>query len=375
MLVGQYVFAEAGWTLVGGLEAPRPDLVLIFGSAEPARMRGAIAAMRTGFPMAHIAGCTSSGEMLAGKLLDGSIVAAALQLENAQVHTHGTSNASRRDSFAAGRRLGQAIVAPDLKGVLVLAEGIDCDGSLLLSGLCDIIGDETPVFGGLAADGLDFVVTRVAANGPFESGQAVAVGFYGTGLTVTYGAGAGWQPQQRIGEITNSAGSIIYEIDGRPALVALREAGNLSSPISFHDLMTMPLWITHPVRNGAGMIRTAVGADENRGSLIMAGDLPRHGVCSIMGATLDDIAAGAAWAASQALGGAEPGLVLSVSCVGRKALLGASAHVEVEAVKQAIGSLPQIGFYSYGEFGAKTGESCRFLNQTMCVTIIGERPA
>ena len=35
------------------------------------------------------------------------------------------------------------------EGVLLLAEGIDCDGSQLLSGLCDVIGDDVPVFGGV----------------------------------------------------------------------------------------------------------------------------------------------------------------------------------------------------------------------------------
>lgn len=336
-------------------------------------MRGAVAAMRAGFPKAHIAGCTTGGEMIAGRLVDGGIVAAALQLEQSHVHTHSAKIASRRDSFAVGRRLGQAITAPGLKGVLVLSEGIDCDGSLLLSGLCDVIGDDIPVFGGLAADGLDFIVTRVAANGPFESGQAVAVGVYGRDIMIGHGTGAGWQPYKSIGDITNSAGSIIYEIDGRPALEALRQAGELGASVTFHDLMTLPLWITDPVRSRAGIIRTVVGIDEDRGSLIMAGDLPRHGGCSVMQATAGEIAAGAAHAASQARAGAEHGLVLSVSSIGRKVLLGASANLELDAVTRAIGSLPQIGFYSYGELSRPSGESCRFLNQTMCVTIIGER--
>jgi hypothetical protein len=201
----------------------------------------------------------------------------------------------------------------------------------------------------------------------------VAVGFYGHDIVIGHGTGAGWQPYNSIGDITNSAGSIIYEIDGRPALEVLREAGKLGPSVSFRDLMTLPLWITDPARSRAGIIRTVVGIDEDRGSVIMAGDLPRHGGCSIMRATAGEIAAGATQAASQARAGAKHGLALSVSSIGRKVLLGARANIEVDAVTQAIGGLPQIGFYAYGEISRQSGESCRFLNQSMCVTIIGKR--
>lgn len=373
MIVGLYQFTDQGWTLVRGGEPTHPHLVMVFGSAEPAAMRGAIAALRAGFPEANIAGCTTGGEMLSGELLEGSIVAAALQFERSHVHTHSIKIANRRDSFTAGRRLGQAIAAPGLKGALVLAEGIDCDGSLLLSGLVDALGEDIPIFGGLAGDGMDFVVTRVAANGPFESGQAVIVGFFGAGIEITHGTGAGWQADRDIGTITNSAGGIIYEIDHQPALDVLRQAARLGSSISFHDLMTMPLWIADAGRPESGLIRTVVGIDESRGSLVMAGDVPRHGECSIMRAHPGEIAAGAEAAALASIGSTSPGLALSVSCVGRKEVLGSGAAEEVRAVTRRTGGVPQIGFYSYGELGRPQGQKTRFLNQTMCVTMIGEK--
>lgn len=371
MRAGQYQFTEQGWTLIGGEEPSHPDLVAVFSSAEPAVLRGAMAALRAGFPEAQIVGSTTSGELIDGRVLDGSIVAVALQFDTAHVHAHSVKIGTRRDSFGAGRRLGEAIAAPALKGVLLLAEGIDCDGSQLLSGLCDVIGDDVPVFGGLAGDGIDFVVTRVAANGPFESGQAVAVGFYGKGLTIVQGLGCGWTAERTIGAISNSSGSIIYEIDHRPALDVLRQAARLSKQIAYRELLTAPLWIADPARQGGGIVRTVVGIDEARGSLVMAGDLPRNGVCSLMGTSTEGLVEAAAEAAAVAQASAKSGLAFLVSCVGRKQMLGAAAPAEALAVKQVLRDMLQIGFYAYGEI-ARSSPTSRLHNQTMCITILDE---
>lgn len=371
MRAGLYQFAEAGWTLVDGHEPSHPDLVVVFSSAEPAVVRGAVAALRAGFSDAQIVGCTTGGELIDGRALDGSVVAVALQLDTAHVHAHSVKIGTRRDSFAAGRRLGQAIDAPALKGVLLLAEGIDCDGSQLLAGLCDVVGDDVPVFGGLAGDGLDFVVTRVAANGPFESGQAVAVGFYGKGLTISQGLGGGWAVEQAIGAISNASSSIIYEIDNRSALDVLRQAARQSNLLAYGELLAAPLWIADPAHRSGGVIRKILGIDEARGALVMAGALPRHGVCSLMSASPEALAAGAAEAAAAGRGASKSGLAFVVSSVGRKQMLGAAAQAEALAVKQVLRDMLQVGYYAYGEVGPGA-TSQRLHNQAMCVTVIDE---
>jgi len=68
------------------------------------------------------------------------------------------------------------------------------------------------------------------------------------------------------------------------------------------------------------------------------------------------------------------GLGVLVSCVGRKLLLGQRVSEETEAVAEALGSTPVIGFYSYGEIchHAVTQE-CNLHNQTMTVTLFGEK--
>jgi hypothetical protein len=65
--------------------------------------------------------------------------------------------------------------------------------------------------------------------------------------------------------------------------------------------------------------------------------------------------------------------VLSVSCVGRRMVLGEHTDEELES---ALDGLPegsaQIGFYSYGEISPAGGAESRLHNQTMTVTALYE---
>lgn len=70
---------------------------------------------------------------------------------------------------------------------------------------------------------------------------------------------------------------------------------------------------------------------------------------------------------NQGRGDADPELVMCVSCVGRRWVLGQRTEEETESVRAAVGpSAVLTGFYSYGEL-APTGASaaCHLHNQTM----------
>jgi hypothetical protein len=67
-------------------------------------------------------------------------------------------------------------------------------------------------------------------------------------------------------------------------------------------------------------------------------------------------------------------LVISVSCVGRRLVLGERAEEEVETVVDgAPCRAAHVGFYSYGEIApALAGGASDLHNQTMTVTVISE---
>ena len=79
-------------------------------------------------------------------------------------------------------------------------------------------------------------------------------------------------------------------------------------------------------------------------------------------------------AAAQAASPQGPALCLSVSCVGRRLVLGEHTEEELELLSQWLppGSA-QVGFYSYGEIAPIHGfQACDLHNQTMGLTTIRE---
>jgi len=79
--------------------------------------------------------------------------------------------------------------------------------------------------------------------------------------------------------------------------------------------------------------------------------------------------------AAQAAGPQGPALCLSVSCVGRRLVLGQHTEEELEAVDQFLpAGSAHVGFYSYGEISPAGGRCSRLHNQTLTVSVLWERP-
>ena len=112
----------------------------------------------------------------------------------------------------------------------------------------------------------------------------------------------------------------------------------------------------------------------------MAGDILSEGYLRLMHASTDDLVEGAEQAAylvrnNTVLPMPASALLILVSCVGRKLIMGDSSDEEVEAVNAVIGhTAPVCGFYSYGEISPHQDcRGARLHNQTMTVTLIAEQ--
>ena len=75
------------------------------------------------------------------------------------------------------------------------------------------------------------------------------------------------------------------------------------------------------------------------------------------------------------LRGGDGTLVISVSCVGRRLVLGERTEEEVETVVDGVpAGSAHVGFYSYGEIAPSlAGGISELHNQTMTVTVFSER--
>jgi len=114
--------------------------------------------------------------------------------------------------------------------------------------------------------------------------------------------------------------------------------------------------------------------------MIFAGDIPEGCYAQLMKANFDRLIDGAETAAKNAINSSlseqqqKNGLVIMISCVGRRLLLKQRTEEELEAVKETFGeSNLYTGFYSYGEISPLIkGGKCGLHNQTMTITSLFE---
>lgn len=361
------------------LAAIAPQLVLVFGAVERMTEHGLVESLKSAFPEAELAGCTTAGEIGAGGVSDGALVVVALRFSGSRVQLAATDLADMEDSRAAGQRLGLALAAPGLRHVLVLGQGVQINGSALIEGISEPLGTGVLLSGGLAGDGGAFERTWTLSNQGLSQRQIVAIGFSGEELRVGNGSFHGWRPFGPVRKVTRSAGNVLFELDGQPALdIYKRYLGEYAKGLPASGLL-FPFEMLGEDRGALGLIRTILGVDESAGSLVLAGNIVEDGYLRLMHASTDSLVDGAmaaAEAAHDAAPGADPGesLVLLVSCVGRKLVMGARADEEVEAVQTVFGPKASIaGFYSNGEISPMRDLlTCHLHNQTMTVTHIAE---
>ncbi|MDD2700193.1 MAG: FIST N-terminal domain-containing protein [Sideroxydans sp.] len=347
--------------------AASADGVLVFGDSPYFRSEACYADLRRMFPGAHLFGCSSSGSVFGTEISDGDVVASAFKLGRSSVRLASVMVDAATSSEQAGRQLMDALQADDLRHVVVLADGLQVNGSDLARGLNS---SGVPVTGGLAGDGTRFGKTWVMADGPARTGQVSALGFYGE-ITIKSGCFAGWEEFGAERLVTRSAGNVVYEIDKQPALDLYKKyLGELAAELPASGLR-FPLSIQQN-KSERPLIRTLLAVDESAHSLTFAGDVPEGYLCKLMRTDLDGLieSAGLAAQAAHSAEARSQGLCLVVSCVGRRLVMGQLTEDELEIVQDTLGDGTAVtGFYSYGELAPFSDVMlCQLHNQTMTLT-------
>ena len=361
------------------LSAIDPQLVFVFGFtehfADPALNTGLVAH----FPHAQRVGCTTAGEISPAGVVSHSTVVTALRFDSISFEVATAELASMEKSFEAGASLAKKLLAPDLKAVLVLGQGVSINGSGMIEGMVSELGESLPVTGGLAGDDGAFVKTYTLSNAGVSTSGVVAVGFKGEKLLFSHGSFGGWKPFGPSRKVTNCVGNILYELDGAPALEVYKKyLGEYAKDLPGSGLL-FPFEMLSNARESLGQIRTILGINEDDGSLILAGVINPDGYLRLMHAHTNDLVDGAEVAAKATVDGmpecSGQALGLLVSCVGRKLVMGGRVDEEVEAVQEILGDNTVLcGFYSNGEIcpGYQL-EACSLHNQTMTITYLAER--
>ena len=375
MLVRTYRYEkEEGWGEPLPFDGGTTDLVLCFGSPEMVDDVSPFRDLAEAFPDAVTSGCSTAGEILGRELHDDSVVAAAVDFDSTKIRSS-SAPVTVASSFDTGAKLARDLVEPGgLRGMFVLSDGLDINGSELTRGINSVVPDGVPVTGGLAGDGDRFSRTWVLVDGKPTEGHATAVGFYGESVRIGHGSKGGWTMFGPERLVTKSEGNVLYELDGQPALRLYKEyLGELASDLPASGLL-FPLALCTD-GDDKELVRTILAVDDEAESLTFAGEIPTGHRAKLMQASFERLLDGAEGAAEYALERTSRNAKLSIaiSCVGRRLVMGERAEDELEATLHVLPpDISQIGFYSYGEISPFLEGSCDLHNQTMTLTTIGE---
>jgi hypothetical protein len=370
---------RTGWT-PKQFEPGESSLVFYFGTRQALACGARYDELRAMFPSAHILGCSTGGQIDNNDISDDEIVAAAIGFDATRLRLSRQPISDPLQSRDRGEAIGRDLKADDLAGVFVLSDGLNVNGSALVAGITGVIGPNIPLTGGLAGDGADFKETLVGGDGAPQPRMIAAIGFYGSAIRVGHGSAGGWDvfgPRRRV---TKSAGNILFELDGEPALdLYERYLGPEDSKGLPGSALLFPIQVSDAAHPDSAVVRTVLAVDRDARSMTFAGDVPEGWTAQLMRGSFDRLAAGAADAARQARTGlnghaGDQQFAILVSCIGRRLLMGQRTTDETEAAGAELGAgTIRLGFYSYGEISphAKSGQ-CELHNQTMTVTSFAE---
>lgn len=377
------VIASITGALDAQLKSAPPVLVMTFASTK--QPLGEItSALKQHYPNACVLGATTAGEFTEHGDSKSSVSAFALAGDFV-VHAglaRGLKASPEKAVAEAVERLPRAVPGYAHKTAIVLLDPLAGNGeeaSLLITGA---LGTDTPLAGGAAGDDLQMAATEVALDGESASdGVAIAVLFSKTKLGI--GVAHGHDALSRPLKVTRAAGSVVHEVDGRPAWEVWREetrsraeaagfSGAVLSPeqegpFLLHFEAGLALGDGYKIRaplskNADGSINFACGIEQ--GSMIrITESVPEKQVES---------ARVAAQRAQEALNGQKAAGALIFDCICRNLILQSRFADAVKAMSKELGNVPVAGFETYGEIALEVGEMSGFHNTTSVVLAFPE---
>jgi hypothetical protein len=295
-----------------------------------------------------------------------------------------------RDERAAGARLGERIRATATDGepnLLLLYDGIRneaADGvpfnlaTRLLEGLAGSLGRMPRTAGvGMFGD-MQFNPTYQFFDGQVEQQGAIAILLHG-GVRMDTIIMHGCRPAGAYHTITSADGPVILEIDGKPALDAIADMLGHDADLSWEE---WPLFVTLGVNRGDkfGEFREedyanhlCMAVDRERRALVMfEPNLPAGTEVQLMRRSFDfEYVGRRTRELLDRVAPRRPFFALYIDCCGRASAYCDTDGEEAEAVQQAIGGVPLLGFYSGVEI-AEVGGSVESLDWTGVLCVFSE---
>jgi hypothetical protein len=362
----------------------KPDFVFAFATVGY-NQQALLRSIREATSDAPLSGCSGEGIITQDTVAETNfgvcvmvISSDELRFSNARV----TGIAERVDRV--GECLAKEIhpfLAADTIACFVLADGLVFNFDSFLSGFEKTLNrdEPLPLYGGLAADDWASHKTFQYHNDEVFSEGIICVVMSGSGA-VACGINHGCIPVGSRRTITRCQGNIIHEIDGIPALEALKDYFPEDWQQHWNKTsLNLCLGFKTPEQIISGyeeyMVRYMVGMNDQQGYVTIQSEVGEGAELWLVRRDKDLITNGMHTIShhiNEQLAGVKPKFVLHFECVGRgKVVFREAEKIElVKSLQRDLGEdIPWIGFYSYGEIGTIARCNC-FHNFTSVIAAV-----
>ena len=379
---------EAAKRALENLGSKYPDAIIIFAAPRfnHKKMLKGVTSITKKTPMV---GGTTAGEISTFGLSANSVVLMALKSKDIKFYA-GIGKGISKSEVNAGKQLAKSVIKKtSIKKANTLITLPDClggDGTLIIKGIKDVLGESFEIVGGALGDETNFKQTYQYYNGNVYKDAAVGMLICG-GEKVKTASGVrhGWESIGNSFKCTKSKGNVVYTFGNKRALDHYRDLLGKERSKKLPAIgLEYPMGLIDQKAKIGGynyfQIRGLFGINEKDGSVTFAASMPQGSEVTLTYSSRNSIIKGAKEAAIQAkktLKG-KPRLIMMFSCVARKIVLGRRTNEEINLVKQVFGKdVPIIGFYTYGEIGPldKTIpalRNARWHNETVVLWVLGE---
>lgn len=359
-----------------------PDIVFVFSSVKYDQAE-VLKGVRSEASNTLVVGGSAAGEITSTVTVFDGVASMAIASDQITFAT-GYSEGVSKDSFAAGAGAAKHVLenAKEKPSLFIsLPDGITGNGEAMVKGAQSALGENFPIIGGSLGDDYRFKQTWEYYQDQLLTDAVVGVGVSGN-FSYGFGVKHGWQPVGLPMKVTKAQGTLLQELDGKPALTIYqdyfgKDASELIKEPLARMAYTYPLGLSIEGSEEL-LIRDPVLANE-KGEITMAAAIPEGTMIRLMIGDKEQAINAAKEAAQTALNqleGRPPRLILMFNCMARNKLLGVRCSEENQAVQGIIGKdVPMLGFYTYGEQGpllGRKGTPAYFHNETMTMLVLGE---
>ena len=362
----------------------KPDMVFVFATVGY-NQQILIRAIRDATLSAPLSGCSGEGIITQETVMETNFGVSVMVICSDELRFH---NISRKGIGRQSALAGEGIAAEirnfpdaDVMAVLLFADGLFFNFETFESTFRNSFKRDNPlpIYGGLAADNWTSQKTFQYHNDEVFSEGLSCVVLSGSGA-IACGTSHGCVPVGTKRVITRSKGNIIYEIDGIPALEALKDyfeedwktqwnKTSLNLCLGFRT----PEHIKHKYEEY--IIRYMMGKDDREGSVTIQSDVSDGTELWLVRRDKELISNGLQMISSQIkekVGAGKVKFVMQFECMGRgKVVFRELEKIElIRSLQNSMGgNIPWIGFYGYGEIGPVAGYNY-FHNFTSVVTAV-----